>query len=329
MKLDTKLINIKKASQYPSSILPRIPSSIFVFDALTGGGLPLWKFSIFHGSYSSGKTAVSLKIMGNFLRKYPDKYIAYIDFEDSFDKQWVSNFVDEKDMDRILVVNPDFGEQGVDYTVELAKQDEVGFIFVDSLAEMIPTNDIDKSASDDTVGLQAKLINKLLRKLIPIVSIARKTERPLACILINQERAKVGARVFGAQTQKAGGYFQEFVAGLDIRFYRKSKDEANETKASKWIEIGFKIEKSKITGILPYRSGAFRMSLLGNVGEVNNAKPVAIYGIKYGLIKKEGKYYSVGKDITTKDGVIEYFSTYPKEYFEVYDKLVEIISKGE
>jgi len=333
MKLDTT--HIKKASEFKKETLPRIPSNIFTFDALTGGGLPLWKFSIFHGNYSSGKTTVSLKIIGNFLQKYKDKQVAYIDFEDSFDKLWASNFIDQKDMDRLLVVTPDYGEQGIDFTISLAKEPEIGFIFVDSLAQMIPTTEAENSAFDDTVGLQAKLINKFIRRLLPIYSVAKREHRPLGCILINQERAKIGARVFGEQTQKAGGYFQNFVAGLDIKFYVKQKDTATETKPAKWVELGFKIEKSKVSGILPYRSGIFKIALVDDkengikTGDSLDTKVVADYAIKYNIITKEKGEYNVGSGLRTIASVEEYFKTKPKEYYKCYNELVTLISKGD
>lgn len=320
---------IKPANQHTSEFIPRIKSGILPFDILTGGGLPIWKINIFHGNYSSGKTTTSLKIIGNFLREYKDKYAVYMDFEDSFDKLWVSNFVDKEDMERLLVVTPDYGEQGIDLAVDLIKEPNTGFLFVDSLAEILPVADIDNSASDDLVGLQARIINKFLRKTLPILIQARKSNRPLATIFINQERAKIGGRVFGEQTKKPGGYFQDFIAAVDIKFYVKQKDSASETKDAEWIDIGFKINKAKVSGVKPFRSGVFRISLTNDkenrikIGDIiSNLPMLTSLAIKNGLITKSGKYYSVGDKITTKVDVEEYLRNNPDEYEKYYNELI-------
>ena len=321
---------IKPATQHKNELLPRIKSGILPFDILTGGGLPIWKITIFHGNYSSGKTTTSLKIIGNFLRNNKDKYAVYMDFEDSFDKIWVSNFVDEEDMERLLVVTPDYGEQGIDLAIDLIKEPNTGFLFVDSLAEILPVADIDNSASDDLVGLQARVINKFLRKTLPVIIQARKANRPLATIFINQERAKIGARVFGEQTHKPGGYFQDFIAALDVKFYIKQKDNATETKDAEWVDIGFKIGKAKVSGVKPFRSGVFRLSIANNpdekikIGDIlSNAPMLTSLAIKNGLITKKGKYYSVGKNLTTKVDVEEYLRNNPAEYEKFYDELIK------
>ncbi len=320
--------NIIPASEIPNKLIPRVSSGIFVFDALTSGGLPLWKYIIFHGNKSCGKTTISLKIMDSFLSKYPDKYVAYIDFEDSFDKLWASNFIKESNMERLLVIVPDYGEQGVDYAINCAKDESVGFIFVDSLAEMIPTVEADKSALDETMGLQAKLMNKMFRKLLPIMSMAKKQQRPLVYLFINQERSNFNARAFQASTQKPGGYFQNFIASLDVRFYLVSKDTATESKASNYGDFKFKIDKSKVSGILPYRSGLFRMQLLDNPGFVDNVPSILMYAKKYKLITKEKSEYLIGDNrFSNQIQIVEYLSQipHPPEYFEYYNKLVELL----
>lgn len=323
------------ANKFKNEFIKRIPSGILPFDILTGGGIPLWKILLFHGNYSSGKTTTTLRLIGNFLREYKNKYVAYIDFEDSFDKIWVSHFVDKKDMDRLLIVTPDYGEQGIDICIDLIKQEEVGFLFVDSLAEILPISDIDNSAEDDLVGLQARVINKLLRKVLPVLIQARKVNRPLATVFLNQERAKIGARVFGEQTHKPGGYFQDFIASADFKFYVKQKDTASETKDAEWVDFGFKIGKAKVSGIKPFKSGVFRMSLVDKKDEgikagdiLSNTKQLVTLVIKNEILKKNGRVYSIGKNLTTVDSVIDYLKSNPKDYADLYNKLINFY-KGE
>lgn len=319
------------ATKFKNEFLPRIASGILPFDVLTGGGIPMWKIILFHGNYSSGKTTTSLRIIGNFLREHQDMKVAYIDFEDSFDKIWVSNFIDKKDMERLLVVTPDYGEQGIDIAIDLIKQPDVGFLFVDSLAEILPISDLDNSAEDDLVGLQARVINKLLRKVLPLLIQARKVGKPLVSIFLNQERAKIGARVFGEQTKKPGGYFQDFIASADFKFYIKQKDTASETKDAHWIDFGFKIGKSKISGVKALRSGVFRMALKSDKdkdvkagGILSNVSTLVNLAVANGLITKKGREYSLGKDITNKEMLAEHLEHNPKDYHNFYKKVVDI-----
>lgn len=290
--------SIRGAKETPPD-LPRIPSGVFIFDALTGGGVPLWKFSIFHGVKSSGKTTQGLRVIGNFLELYPDKQAIYVDFENSYDPDWAKNFIEEESMERMFVASPDYGEEGVDLTVELAKQDEVGFIFIDSLAMMIPTVEATNSALDDTMGLQAKLVNKMIRKLVPILSNAKKNNRPLTVLLINQLTSNMGATKFSSGVKKPCGYFQDFVNSLDVRFYLKEYKMKGDFPTAGVYSI--KIEKGKVKGAIPNAKGEFKISLVNDgvsvVGEPLDAETILSYAKRTGVLERRGNSWGYGENV--------------------------------
>jgi len=279
--------------------IARVPSGVFIFDALTGGGIPLWKISIFHGVKSSGKTTQGLRVMGNFLELYPNKSVAYIDFEQSFDVEWASNFIEEDALERIYVVTPDYGEEGIDLAVALCKEEEIGMLFVDSLAMIIPTADATNSAMDDTMGSHAKLVNKLFRKIIPVISNARKEDRPFTCLLVNQFTSNYSATKFGSSVKKPGGMLQDFINFLDVRFYFIRYETKGEAPIAGVYNI--KIEKAKIKGAFPHAKGEFKMALVDKdgykVGEPKDEETILSYAKRVGVLEREGNTWKFNENI--------------------------------
>ena len=241
--------------------VPRIKSNCFMLDLLTGGGIPEGRITIFHGAKSSGKTSMALRVAGEYLRRYPRYSVVYMDFEQDFKWDWAKHFI--SDPKRFHLVQPDYGEQGIDLMKEYAQCDDIGLIINDSLAMMIPIRDAEISADADTVGLQAKLVSKMFRKLIPLMLIARKRGQLLTLLLINQTRVRIGTKTFAPQTYKPGGNMQDFVASLDIRFYMKEYKKIGNIPAKSVHR--FLIEKNRVG--IPKRSGEYIMSLVAHNGD--------------------------------------------------------------
>jgi len=280
----------------------RIPSGVLVFDILTGGGIPLHKYTTIWGAKSSGKTTQSWRIINNFLNLYPDMFVAYIDFEDSFDSTWAANFIEQKNFDRIVHILPAYGEEGVDVAIKLLEADEVGFLFVDSLAMMVPTVDAEKSATEESVGLLAKLVNKLIRKTLPKLIESKRTNKPLTYLFLNQITTAVGEKsFFGTPVRKPGGKLQDFITSLDIRCY--AKDYHKESGIPIKVKYQFNIEKSKIAGALEKRTGEFEMYRIAAdnrpAGYVDDA-PFAVSLLKKSnILTKENGVWRIN-DFTAK-----------------------------
>lgn len=231
----------------------RIPSGVFVFDYFTGGGIPAGRFVQFHGVRSGGKTTFAYKIINSFLKLNPELKVLLADFEHSFDFSWAREFIE--DMNRLILITPDYGEQGIDFINEFAKAYDIGLIVVDSIGSMIPATEVSSTATDDFVGLHAKMVNKLLRRLIVVMSDRKKFGNLLTVLFINQVRANIGVRSFQPQTSVTGGRMLEHLLSMDIKFYIKNYEKAKDIPFR--CTIGFKIEKNKVG--LPSVSGEFKM----------------------------------------------------------------------
>jgi recombination protein RecA len=283
----------------------RIPFDILVLDILTGGGVPLYKYTILCGKESSGKTSLALRLANNFIETYKGN-VLYLDVEKTFDKNWASNFI--KNTDNIYIAQPDYGEEAVDIAVENFKTDKFGLLIVDSLAELIPIADADKSAMEDSFASIPKLANKLLRKLLPLLGIKQKAEIPSAIIILNQLTSNMNVHGFQSPYKKPAGMLQNFIATLDIQCYTKG------FKESKGIPVivthQFTIRKAKISGAMINRSGEYKMALVDidnyKVGDIIEEDIILNLSKKLGIAKQVSKGWDVlGLNFNKLDEIIE------------------------
>lgn len=300
----------------------RIPSGIFVLDLLLGGGLPLWKFNIIFGKESSGKTTQSLRFMGQFQKLYPKMKLLYIDIEHSFDKIWAQNLIDLK---QTIISQPHYGEEAVDIVINALEDKNIGALLVDSLAMLVPVLDANKSAMEDSVGSLPKLVNKFIRKLIPIVADRKNENIPLFLILLNHLTANTEARGFQSPYKKIGGMFQNQIATVDIQFYTKGYKELKGIPVA--VTHQFTINKAKITGALPKRSGEFTIALVDHNGfkqcEVLDHEQVIAFGRKVNVIQQDKTWKVLNKSFQTLADLLSYLQTDKKFFEQVKEKVLQ------
>src|SRR5204862_6800513 len=90
------------------------------------------------------------------------------------------------DTERLLVSQPDSGEQALEIAEMLTRSGAVDMVVIDSVAALTPRAEIEGEMGDSHMGLQARLMSQALRKL---TGIAHKTNTTL--IFINQLRQKI------------------------------------------------------------------------------------------------------------------------------------------
>ena len=184
--------------------------------ALGVGGVPRGRITEIYGPESSGKTTVALHIIAEAQKNGGEA--AFIDAEHALDPDYAQAL--GVDIDRLIVSQPDNGEQALEIAEALARSGAVDVIIVDSVAALVPKAEIAGTMGDSHVGLHARLMSQALRKL---TSILNKTNT--AAIFINQLREKVGV-MFGNPEVTTGGRALKFYSTvrIDVRRIESIKD---------------------------------------------------------------------------------------------------------
>jgi len=205
--------------------IQRISTGIPSFDQALGGGIPRQSVTEFYGYQSSGKTFVAQRIMAH--AQSQGLQCALIDAEFSYDPVWAKKI--GMDVDELIVARPDTGEIALNVLLGLCESG-VDIIVLDSIAALLPTAEAEGDMEDMQMGSQARLMNKLFRKL-PIAN--SKT----AVIMINQIRAGIGGYI----TREAlpGGKGQEFFSRIMVRVKR------SESIGDKGFYIDMRCDKNK------------------------------------------------------------------------------------
>jgi recombination protein RecA len=187
-----------------------IPSGSLALDLATGiGGYPRGRVVEVYGPESSGKTTLALHAIAEAQKA--GGVCAFIDAEHALDVTYAKGI--GVDTERLLVSQPDTGEQALEITEMLVRSGAVDLVVIDSVAALVPRAEIDGEMGDQHMGLQARLMSQALRKL---TAITHRTGTTL--LFINQLRQKIGV-TFGSPETTTGGNALKFYASmrLDVR----------------------------------------------------------------------------------------------------------------
>ncbi len=202
--------SIIKMGENPRMTVSVVPTGSLNLDfALGVGGLPRGRIIEIYGPESSGKTTLALHAVAEVQKAGGEA--AFIDAEHALDPDYAQAL--GVNIDKLLVSQPDSGEQALEITEALVRSGAIDIVVIDSVAALVPEAEINGEMGAAHVGLQARLMSQALRKLSGIVS---KTK----CIVIflNQMREKVGV-MYGNPETTPGGKALKFYASvrLDIR----------------------------------------------------------------------------------------------------------------
>ena len=191
----------------PVAVIPT--GSLALDEALGVGGYPRGRVVEIYGPESSGKTTLALHAIAK--TQAAGGIAAFIDAEHAFDLRYAKAI--GIDPGKLLVSQPDCGEQALEITEALARADVVSLIVIDSVAALVPRAEIAGDMGDAHMGLQARLMSQALRKL---TSVAYRNGTTL--LFINQLRQKIGV-MFGNPETTTGGNALKFYASvrLDVR----------------------------------------------------------------------------------------------------------------
>lgn len=299
----------------------RVRTGILSIDLCLAGGFKRSRAGMIYGERSAGKSTIMGKVLANALVAEPNKYGVIVDLEGTVDKQWLK--VLGCDVDRVIIVEPATGEDAVDQIDAVTRSDETCFVGLDSVAMLTPFKEIDSSAEDNQIGLQARLMGKMLRRLQNAILQERRRQHHPVIILLNQFRMKAGL-VFGDPRTLPGGKALEFVTSQQIEAKNKEvKDD--KTGLVKWNEHSGMVTKDKTGG----RLKEFKFKLIRDedttglpVGFIDQAASILEFGAQVGLV--EGRYRVDGINLTFKSAAVfaEYLADHPVHEARIVDSIV-------
>ena len=253
-----------------------ISSGSLTLDAALGiGGFPKGRIIEIYGPESSGKTTLALHAIAECQKA--GGRCAFIDAENAIDPVYAKHL--GVNIDELLLSQPDSGEQALDICEVLVKSGAVDLVVVDSVAALVPRAELEGEMGDSSVGLQARLMSKAMRKLAGVMNHSETT-----AIFINQLREKVGV-IYGSPETTPGGRALKFYASvrLDVR----RTDTLREGQEAYANVVKVKVVKNKV-------APPFRMAVVTMVyGEgISHIDEVINLAVDHNLLDKSGAWFS-------------------------------------
>lgn len=160
------------------------PTGSLMFDIALGNGLPKGRIIEFFGAEASGKTLCATKAMAEVQKE--GGLAALVDMEHAFDPSFAAKL--GLDTDELFLSQPDHMQDA--FTVVDALIDAgIDMIVLDSVAALVPKEELEGEVAKNSVGLIARYMSQFLRRITP-----KAAQQGTTVIFINQVRDAIGVK---------------------------------------------------------------------------------------------------------------------------------------
>jgi len=228
----------------PIEVIPT--GSLALNLALGIGGYPRGRITELYGQEMSGKSTLTL--IAAAMTQCMGGTAVLLDAEHAYDPRLAHNL--GVNVEKLLVHQPEDGEQVFDTVRILAENNAVDLVIVDSTAALASRNELDGTMDDNKGGMasQARLMSDGLRRTVGILGKSK-----VALIFINQVREKPGVR-YGDPTTTPGGKSLKFYSSVRLQVTRHAgKDDVFKDDANNLIGCRTSVVVKKNKLAMPYK----------------------------------------------------------------------------
>lgn len=289
-------------------------SGSIALDHILGiNGFPKGRIIEIFGPESSGKTTIALHAIAEVQKE--GGIAAFIDAEHSIDPVYAKNL--GVDTENLILSQPDSGEQALEIVDILAKSGHIDLIVVDSVAALVPEAELNGEMREQTVGAQARLMSKALRKIT-----ANLSRNKTSIIFINQIREKIGV-MFGSPEITSGGRALKFFASIRVDVRKVSTVNSGSEISGNLVKM--KIVKNKLAA--PFKSATTEIIFSKGISKISEIIELAE---EKNIIEKKGSWYSYnGNNIAQgKQNLKLILESNPELYKSIYKELQDVLNKN-
>lgn len=286
--LESVLAQIKKKhgegaimwlGEQPHLEIETIPTGSLSLDIALGiGGVPRGRIVEIFGPEASGKTTLALHIIAEAQKL--GGTVAFVDAEHALDPNYARAI--GVDLDKILLSQPNSGEQALEITDHLVRSGAIDAIVIDSVAALVPEAELEGAIGDAQVGLQARLMSQAMRKLASSIAQSKTT-----VVFINQIRQMISGAMWGPTTTTTGGLALKFYTSVRMEIKKIGSIEEGDEKIGS--ETLVRVVKNKLAP--PFKEARF--DIIYGKG-ISRSRELIKLGEQLGIVKKSGSWFSWG-----------------------------------